>query len=705
MRPRAKNVPSLPRPRWAVASLAEGFPAARERAILRATMRPRTTAACAFVLALAIAPRARAGTFDEHGQFQFDPTAVAREGWGPSTPAQMGVKLISGADAIEGGSYINVALQQNQQQVTFALPSPSGKTRWVVRLFARRGRIIGDVDVDYPDAGAPSFSARLNPTGVVTSDGWYELTTNPFSVDGTRKPKVSLSVSASNADLDALEVVPSGAFKALAQCSLPRDAACGAGEFCATGWCRDGGTFLPPLPPLAQRDAVVELLAGRMRLFFGGRYSRAYYLPVALATLEGAKRASTPWEFWNAWATAVHQLHDWHTQTYGPVGVGGRGAFPICFVEGDADLSHGAAPKDPRFWDVLVSHVGPTANSGLKPGDRVVAVNGKHPIEFVEDLEDLDWGTWRADDPDTHAEAVERLASAVRRWAKTLTIVRCDPQTSTCSAPETIDVSQLPADGNITYPYCDHRPKYHLAQNGPNATTHNSWAGPFHGLLAESQPNEALYGMIWDDVYLTNPNQNPYSASIEEFRANAKGVILDHRLGNGGTENAAEYLTTLFRAPATLSVWPGFNQSVGLWDDLDVPTAQGIFTELSGGGNAFTVGSGNARTTGMPTALLLARDGSASDWFPFGMRGVDNVRIFGRRTAGAFSSFFQFDYYGGMSWRMGSGDIIQADGSTHLGAGVLPHEEIVPKQSDLLLGRDTVFLRALEWIRTCQGCK
>jgi C-terminal processing protease CtpA/Prc len=107
----------------------------------------------------------------------------------------------------------------------------------------------------------------------------------------------------------------------------------------------------------------------------------------------------------------------------------------------------------------------------------------------------------------------------------------------------------------------------------------------------------------------------------------------------------------------------------------------------------------------MPTALLLSRDGSASDWFPLGMKGLPNVRVFGRRTSGAFSSYYQLDYYGGFNWRMASGDLVRPDGTTHLGEGVLPDEDIVAKQSDLLAGKDTVFLRALQWIRTCQGCR
>ena len=48
------------------------------------------------------------------------------------------------------------------------------------------------------------------------------------------------------------------------------------------------------------------------------------------------------------------------------------------------------------------------------------------------------------------------------------------------------------------------------------------------------------------------------------------------------------------------------------------------------------------------------------------------------------------------------GDFVRADGTTHIGEGVLPDEDLMPKQSDLLAGKDTVFLRALEWVRTGQ---
>ena len=119
----------------------------------------------------------------------------------------------------------------------------------------------------------------------------------------------------------------------------------------------------------------------------------------------------------------------------------------------------------------------------------------------------------------------------------------------------------------------------------------------------------------------------------------------------------------------------------------------------SSGGDAYDVGSPNARTD-LKTALLLARDGSASDWFPFGMLGLTNVRVFGRRTAGAFSSYLQFDYFGQINWRLASGDLVRTDGTTHLGEGVLPTDEVLPRQSDLLVGKDTAYDRALTWLRT-----
>lgn len=644
---------------------------------------------------------ARAGSFDPSGNFTFDPSAIVTNGFDDLVSPPDGVKLVRAPGGIQGAGFINV----NNQNTTpsFAVTLPQTDASYVARVFARTNRINASINVTYATSGSPSFGAHFYPTGTVTSDGWYELATNRFSVQGSRQPKIAFSISASGADVDALEIVPQGTFKALAACSPPIDSACGPHEFCATGWCRDGNPFVPPLPAGTDRSDAIAYFKNRMTTFFGGLYSHQSYLPNALATLDSLENAPDAWTFWNGIITAIHRLHDWHTTVNQPFSLGSRGLFPVCFVEGDADLTHAQAPKDPNYFDVLVSHVGPKGTN-LIPGDRLVAINGMHPIAFVESLDALDWGMWRADDPDGHAESIERMQGVIRRWATSITTIHCDPQTKTCGSPVTTNIADLPVDdGTYQYPYCDHRPAYHLGSNGPDPVQHDSYNGPFYGQVEDSQAGEDIWGMVWNDAYIDSSG-NPYQAGHEAIDANAKAAILDHRLGNGGNVPGAQFLTSLWRPDATIASMTSYDLTVGMWDAFTPSLGSQMYNAYLVTG-AYEVGSNSANTK-RPVALMIARDGSASDWFPFGMRDSSpNVRIFGRHTAGAFSSYIVWDYYGGLSWRMASGDLMLPDGTTHLGHGVQPDEEIVPLQSDLLAGIDTVYARALDWVRTCTACR
>ncbi|MEO8874619.1 MAG: S41 family peptidase [Polyangiaceae bacterium] len=651
-------------------------------------------------IALFVSRDAFAITFDPAGNLAFDPQALVTEGFESIAP-QAGLTIQS-ADAthtaLEGTKFANVNTTQSTVTIPITLPKKDGAFR--ARFFARTNRVVASIEIDYPsDGGYPNDSILFYPTGRVTSDGWYEIETAQFSVQSARVSGVSLSMYASGANVDAFELVAGGDYRQPTACSIARDPICNDREYCAAGFCRDGEYQLPPLPAPQFRDSIVTYLQERFQLFFGGVFSRAATLPIAVGALGAMRDATNGWTFWGQFGTGLHKLHDWHTTMEGPVGVGGKGAFPICFVEGDADLTHAAAPSDPVLADVLVSTVGPDQNSGFAPGDRLVAVDGMHPIAWAESLDDLDWGAWHADDPGTHAEAIERMRNLIRRFAKALTVIHCNSATSTCGDPVTISVSSLPTTEPAIYPTCDHRPAYHLATGNPDAVTHDI-QGVYSGVLADSAPGENIYGMIWNDVELAG-GTNPYSAAIESFRSNANGVILDHRLGNGGTADAATYLTTLFRAPAALATYTGTNLTLGI---LDQPFSQAIGSTLYAlffnvPGYGYSVGAANARTT-LKTALLLARDGSASDWFPYGMKaGGANIKIFGRQTAGAFSSYVQFDYYAGFAWRLASGDLILADGTSHLGHAVTPDQMILPKQSDLMAGKDTAYEAALAWIR------
>ena len=667
-------------------------------------MRPLRTFAIFGVLATLTPLAASAATFDARGMLAFDSRAVVSVDFDSGTE-QTGVIYKQDATALQGGGYATVK-SAGFSMIDFPVKLPAAKARYRAAMWVRNNRVIADLSVDYADSGSPSHAARFFPTGRVTSDGWYEVSTSTFSVDGTRKPAVALSMYASGADVDALELIEDGSFHEALVCEGRGAGVCTEGEFCAAGYCHNGDEGVPMFPRESDRAQLASYLGWRMKAFFGGRFTRANTLPNALASIATMKTAKSGWGYWNSFATAIHRLHDWHTQISGAVDVAGRGAFPICVDEGDADTSRATAPSTSGLPDVLITQVGPEGGSGLKVGDRIVAVDGRHPIEWAESFDDLYWSTWRANDPAGHAETMERFRFLVRRWAKELTVIRCDATAGTCGPLERLKISDLPKVEPSVYPTCDHRPFYHLASGGPDPVTHNpsrSDGGISVGLIKENGVGESFYTMVWDDVMLEDPAQNPYAAPIDTLRQNAGGVIMDHRTGNGGTENAAEFLTQLFRKPAVLGVSSGFNGTVGYFDMPYATTeGQALVARRADGQDGYHVGADDAHDT-LRTAVLLARDGSASDWWPEGMKnGGANIRIFGRRTAGAFSSFFQFDYYGMMSWQFGSGDFVRSDGTTHIGEGVRPDEDLVPKQSDLVAGRDTVYLRALEWVRTGQ---
>jgi C-terminal processing protease CtpA/Prc len=113
----------------------------------------------------------------------------------------------------------------------------------------------------------------------------------------------------------------------------------------------------------------------------------------------------------------------------------------------------------------------------------------------------------------------------------------------------------------------------------------------------------------------------------------------------------------------------------------------------------YEVGS-NAADTSLPVALLIHRDGSASDWLPHGMKGAPKVRIFGpHETAGAFSSFYQYAYWSRFEFQLASGDTITYQGDALIGHGVEPDEIVEHTQSALLRGIDNPYEAALAWVR------
>lgn len=683
--------------------------------------RPRLghlVAALAFPLVAMHAATATAGDFDETGHYLPHPEAIDFEDFtapttfvpddlDPSCVGSVAFTVQTVADALSGSEDI-VLDDARECPERFPLTVPRGAASYQATVWARHGVLNARIDVAYPEeADRDGITVRMAPTGRATSDGWVELTTNPFSVDGDLDPQVYLEASDSSDDghleVDALELVLAGTFTPESSCEGVSDPTCGDEAVCIYGKCREGRYSVPPLPEGDLKDRMVESIRSRLTTFFGGRKTRLEDLPRALEEVDRMRDATTAWEFWNGFGTAIRRLHDWHTLARSPIlDVTPRGRLNACFIEGDADLSHDLFPRDPRYADLLVSHVGLDAQ-GLRAGDRLVAVDGLHPIAWARQLVERDWGYHVASDADSFADFAEVLGgprSLILKYATSITVVRCPG--GACGGPETIEVAELVAGAGGADVACDNRPFYHLEQGGPDPDTHYVFEDIFQGRVAGTTEDEAIYGMVWDTLYGGgDPNgqvNGTLRAAVTAWKASARGVILDHRAGNGGTLDSPQYLTELVRPPRDIAALLSVIATAG--SDGPATAAEGL--ELFAGypaASRYHIGDDDYDPD-LPVALLLHRDGSASDYLPLGMKGAENVRLFSpHSTAGAFSTFLNFSYWGGLSFQFASGETITDEGTPLIGHGIRPDEVVEQKQSDLLAGRDSIHEAALAWVR------
>ncbi len=337
-------------------------------------------------------------------------------------------------------------------------------------------------------------------------------------------------------------------------------------------------------------------------------------------------------------------------------------------------------------------------------------MDGEHPIAWARKLVDVDWSYHVACDSDSFADFAEDLGGpqwsgggSILRYAREITVIRCDAAAGTCAdTVETIRVKDIPVVQGGPDVACDNRPKYHLGSASPAEENHYVFGTVFHGPVDGTTEAEKIYGMVWDTLYGGGSPNAGLNATIKtriaEWKANARGVILDHRAGNGGTLDAPEYMTDLVRPPEVFAVVrmpieiAAFDGPATLAEGLE------LFSE-SQVAAPFNVGD-EAHDPNLPVALIVHRDGSASDYMPYGMKGAPKVKIFGPGpTAGAFSTFIQFSYWGGMSFQLASGDTISKNGEALIGHGVEPDFVVDQRQSDLLAGVDTIHEAALAWVR------
>ncbi|MGE0326209.1 MAG: S41 family peptidase [Polyangiaceae bacterium] len=632
---------------------------------------------------LVLTSNASAGEFDSNGEFSFSTNAIYQEGFEQQVPA--GATRVA-ADALEGGAFARLT---GAMVIELEL---TGKGRAVARAYAR-----GPHEHVYLALGhtpeselASSNLPVLFPTGRVTSDGWYELKSPPFSYDAATLSVARFIVEPRGKDfeIDAVELVPEGNFAPQASCQAPDSASCGSGEVCAAGRCRVVST--PPLPDQG-KDLLGAYLGSRLELFFGGVETRKR-LPEAWAELNEMAQETEASAYWEHVIKAWNKLHDSHT--YANLGYYPLVTLPACFVEGVGDLSQGQAPSDPKYPDVLVSHA-LSAMPDWQAGDRLVAVNGVHPVAFVESLSHRLPQTGSSD-PNVFAASLDQLPVAIANYATSITRVRCT--TGACSPAETIQVETLSSIRSFDAPLCDHRPAFHSSGQNPDAETHATTRDVYLDLAQESDSTEGIYSMLFNELPGSRPQE--FDAAVKTIRDQASAVILDHRLGGGGSFAIAAKISEPFRPAEVLSVTVGPQVYVG--KSVDVVAGLKIFNTWDSI-NGFSVGSANPKP-GLKAAVLVSRDVSASDFFAYGMRGQLNVRSFGSRSDGAFSGYKALSLHGFFNLWFGYAETFTNQGQRLVGFGADPDEEVVPLQSDLVAGVDTAYVRALEWLRTCTDC-
>lgn len=657
---------------------------------------------CALVLA--VPTPARAGGFFDDGSFAFDPSAVVRLDFETEVPVPEGdtpPTRVESETALSGEWVVELA-PFGDAGVSLSVPPLVRSYR--ASVWIRGGEGVAVVVASHDGSPYADEMTQLYPTGRITSDGWIELANGRMPVDGARSA-LSLGVFCpAGCELDAFELLPDGVPEAGlgVACAGATDGACDRDQVCMWSECRHVGGWVPPIP--SDREDVTAYLETRLRFLFGPYRERTIDMPAALSAIEGMKGASSPWSYWNSWLLAVRRLHDGHTRTGGIVQfvLSGRKAITACFVEGDADLSHAVAPADAIYRDVLVSHVGGDHHLGLGPGDRLVRVDGSHPIAWYRSLVAHNLAQPSTSNRETFAELVSSLGSAVSRHAHEIEVVRCNALGQTCGGIETISIADLPLDdpsGSVARVDCDNRPLRHV----PMAPADHGYSGNdvLVGLVDASSSTEKIYGVEWDSLYTTDGSDGmgpAMTAALQTLTTDgARGAIFDHRLGTGGTVEGPQ-LVWSFAVPYQPLT---FMQTRQRAEDEQPSLAEGIFFFQQALGFGLVDYAGSNLATTIPVALLITEDVSASDWLPLGMkRGGDNVRVFGPyQTNGAFSTRYQLAYWLGMSAVLASGDSFVSDGTALAGQGVEPDVVVLPRQSDLLAARDTVFEAALAWVR------
>ncbi len=730
-------------------------------------MRARSWAACCAAALCAWPAAADAGSFDERGVYTLDTVlregfeegtevdvlGVRAEGGAAllEEMLQETPRGLEGLGALKTGGVVRQALLRlddgrfdtlSGRRVEITLWVKSQGTDLGVTLGWRVGDQDAYLDGDYR-ASAPVGYVSFMPSGRATTDGWKELTTGAFdwSVASRAEPSwINIQSlqhtfnyytyeynysTTQTALVDAIE------FHDLGEAAVPdatctagtEDAVCGDIGVCHLGRCADAATVIGQLPTDAIRADYLSRLVAQVDLFAGPRLGRSRLDEVS-ERWGALAQTDSPKVFWRELSEAHELLLDGHgappRNTFFSVYSGGG----VCLGPGQADLLPG---EDPDALMPIVFFTDTSIRPGgdqLLPGDVLVEVDGEPVWDWMEKNRARFY--FNGDPEGRDAMITSDIMSAAIAAGSTLRFERCAaPEVGEPEACVADDVVSVEVDtGAWSAPFwenevpdqyyrffdCDRR-FAPFARPGDNQSTYEfaSWReidGARHIIFNGFPSTFGQDGQRWSQAFVQGLTGSP------------ERVLIDQRTGYGGQVDSVNFLVGLLIEPDN-GVFSSFMPWVGeVIDDTiraaarECQIASGQRSDICGGFFDMTPnGRANGSAAGAKLALVNGFDVSGNDYFSKFMRyRAAPTRIFGYGpTIGAFGVSCQMPALIGefspMAYQCHDSTFTDAggEGDWTSGIGVAADEVVYQRQSDAVIGVDTVIERAKAWLAEEEG--
>lgn len=625
------------------------------------------------------------------------------------------------------------------------LPEELAGRRVEIRIWQRPLGTRASLDVSWY-SGDPSWGhylggIQLTPTGRATDDGWEEWSTGPvdFAAGGAFGPAILTIYDAQffqlySSDfvrfdeevrtlLDGFEVVDLGpAAVPDSSCTVvDEDDRCGSEGLCLFGRCVDAALVVGPVPS-TQAGILDDYLTRRAfeyGTFEGGRIPQEQMsnLEAALEGLRGTPSAS---EFWPTFRAAVEQLGDGHSSapmTSYPTSAG----IGVCVHLGEADLLPGGRGM---LLPLVFSVDGndPIAER-LQEGDVLVEIDGLTPEEWSDVASRL--LSFPADPDAFSVSTAPDLLKAATLSGSTVTFARCVPSETSptpCAEGETeqltFDMAELagellwagsaPSWLGSEPPFCDFR--FRRAFTSPDV---------LDGDFADFVDDDGVRTLLINSVpsYWEEGGEAWFDAVGNACVPAPEAMIFDQRFGGGGTIGATDYLTALMVAEAdfyAMNLLPFFERPFDdeLRETLD--TCLDRWDAECGGAWRWVLGEhaehppvrGSAANTRL--AILIGLDVSGNDYTTQLLSYRSGpTRIFGPApTWGAFGPVYMLPSHLGepMGGSLQQHDTLflatsdDANTEFHTGLGVHPDEVVFQRQSDAVVGVDSIVEAARAWL-------